>query len=93
MGEPGVLHYGGDVDFFVFEAESGESHEIRVAPNTPEDPMLGLAPTPMLYDAAGLWLDSDDDSGGSLAPSLYWRRRTRVPSMWRWAASALGPTR
>ncbi len=44
VGEPveGVLHYDGGVDLFVFEAESGESYEIRVAPNTPEAPWTRL---------------------------------------------------
>ena len=68
VGEPveGVLHYGGDIDFFVFEAVEGESYEIRVASGTLEDPTLAL------YDADVWQLDYDDDSGGSLEPLLYW---------------------
>lgn len=75
VGEPvgGELHYGGEVDFFVFEAVGGESYEIAVAPGTLEDPTLAL------YDA-GVWqLDFDDDSGGSLAPLLLWEASDSGP--------------
>ncbi len=75
VGEPaaGVLHYAGEVDFFVFEAVSGESYGIAVAPGTLEDPTLAL------YDA-GVWqLDFDDDSGGSLAPLLLWEAADSGP--------------
>ena len=68
VGEPaeGVLDYAGEVDFFVFEAVDGEFYEIAVAPGTLEDPTLAL------YDADVWQLDYDDDSGGSLAPLLFW---------------------
>ena len=68
VGEPvvGVLDYDGDVDYFVFDAVEGEFYEIDVAPGTLEDPTVGL------HDADGMWLDYNDDSGGSLAPRLYW---------------------
>jgi len=69
----GVLDYDGDVDFFVFEAVEGEFYELGVAPGTLEDPMITL------YDADGLQLDYDDDSGGSLAPRLYWRAASTGP--------------
>lgn len=75
VGEPvgGELHYGGEVDFFVFEAVGGEFYEIAVAPGTLEDPTLAL------YDA-GVWqLDFDDDSGGSLAPLLLWEASDSGP--------------
>ena len=62
----GTLHYGNDVDFFVFDAVEGERYELNVEPGTLEDPTLAL------YDADGTWLDGDDDSGGSLAPLVYW---------------------
>ena len=62
----GVLHYGADIDFFVFEPVEGELYEIRVASGTLEDPTLAL------YDADVWQLDYDDDSGGSLEPLLYW---------------------
>ena len=68
VGEPveGALDSADDTEVFVFEAAGGEFYELRVSPGTLEDPTLAL------YDADGLWLDSDDDSGGSLAPRLYW---------------------
>ena len=62
----GSLEYDGDVDFFVFDAVAGEFYELSVAPGTLGDPTLAL------YDADGTWLDGDDDSGGSLAPLVYW---------------------
>ena len=68
VGEPagGSLQHDGDVDYFVFEAVAGELYELSVAPGTLEDPTVAL------YDADGWQLDYDDDSGGSLAPRLYW---------------------
>ena len=69
----GMLHYGGDVDFFVFEAVEGELYELSVEPGTLEDP------TVTLYDADGMWLDHDDDSGGSLAPRIYLRAASTGP--------------
>ena len=62
----GSLEYGGDIDFFVFDAVEGEFYELSVVSGTLEDPTLAL------YDADGRWLDYDDDSGGSLAPLLFW---------------------
>ena len=62
----GTLHYGGDVDYFVFEAVEGESYELSVESGTLEDPTLAL------FDADVWQLDYDDDSGGSLAPLLFW---------------------
>ena len=62
----GTLHYGHDVDFFVFHAVEGERYELNVEPGTLGDPTLAL------YDADGTWLDGDDDSGDSLAPLVYW---------------------
>lgn len=68
VGEPvgGVLHYAGEVDYFVFEAVEGESYGIAVSPGTLEDPTLSL------FDADVWQLDFDDDSAGSLAPLLLW---------------------
>ena len=62
----GSLEYDGDVDYFVFDAVEGEFYELSVSPGTLEDP------TVTLYDADGWHLGYDDDSGGSLAPRLYW---------------------
>ncbi|MYH00858.1 MAG: hypothetical protein F4144_15425 [Acidimicrobiaceae bacterium] len=62
----GSLEYDGDVDYFVFDAVEGELYELSVSPVTLEDPTVEL------YDADGAWLDYDDDSGGALAPRLYW---------------------
>ena len=68
VGEPvgGSLEYDGDVDYFVFEAVEGESYDIGVSPGTLDDPTVGL------YGADGWYLDYDDDSGGGLAPRLFW---------------------
>lgn len=68
VGEPieGDLDFAGDIDPFVFEAVGGEFYEIDVSPGTLRDPTLAL------YGADGSWLDSNDDSGGSLAPLLFW---------------------
>ena len=75
VGDPaeGVLHYAGEVDFFVFEAVGGESYEIAVSPGTLEDPTL------VLYDADVWQLDFDDDSGGLLAPLLFWEALATGP--------------
>ena len=75
VGEPvgGVLGHAGEVDYFVFEAVDGESYEMRVSPGTLDDP------TVTLYDADGFQLDYDDDSGGLLAPRLYWRAASTGP--------------
>ena len=69
----GSLQYDGDVDYFVFDAVEGEFYEIGVEPGTLEDP------TVTLYDADGAWLDHDDDSGGSLAPRLFWPAEVSGP--------------
>ena len=69
----GVLDHDDDVDFFVFDAVEGEFYELGVVPGTLEDPTITL------HDADGLELDYDDDSGGSLAPRLYWRAASTGP--------------
>ena len=68
VGEPieGVLDSADDTEVFVFEAVGGELYEVDVSPGTLRDPTLAL------YDTDGSWLDSNDDSGGSLAPLLFW---------------------
>ncbi len=69
----GSLEYDGDVDYFVFDAVEGELYELSVAPGTLEDPTVAL------YDADGAWLDHNDDSGGSLAPRLFWPAEVSGP--------------
>ena len=69
----GTLDYGGDVDFFVFDAVEGELYELSVAPGTLEDPTLTL------YGADGWQLDYDDDSGNGLAPLLLWEAPSTGP--------------
>ena len=69
----GSLEYDGDVDYFVFDAAEGELYELRVEPGTLDDPTVAL------YDADGWQLDYDDDSGGSLAPRLFWPAEVSGP--------------
>jgi len=69
----GTLHYGDDVDFFVFDAVEGEVYEIGVAPGSLDDPTVAL------YDDDGWQLDYDDDSGDSLAPRLLWPASSSGP--------------
>ena len=64
----GVLDYGGDVDYFVFEAVEGELYEIDVDLGTLPDSVVAIA------DADGLLLSYNDDrGGGSLGSRLVWR--------------------
>ena len=69
----GSLEYDGDVDYFVFDAVEGELYELSVSPGTLEDPTVAL------YDADDWQLDYDDDSGGALAPRLYWPAEVSGP--------------
>ena len=62
----GEIDYGGDGDFFAFEAEEGESYQLEVTLGTLEDSVLDL------FDADGAWLDGNDDSAGSTASRLVW---------------------
>ena len=67
----GAMDYDGDIDFFRFEAERGQSgqiqsYQIEVALGTLDDSIVGL------YDADGSLLDSNDDYGDTYASSLYW---------------------
>ena len=64
----GVLDYGGDVDYFAFEALAGELYEIEVALGTLADSFVGV------YDANWFVLDYNDDRGdGPLGSLLVWR--------------------
>ena len=69
----GSLEYDGDIDYFVFDAVEGEFYELSVSPGTLEDPAVTL------YDADGMWLDHNDDSGSSLAPLLFWSADSTGP--------------
>ena len=64
----GALDYDGDIDFFRFQAEQGQSYQIDVALGTLDDSIVEL------YDADGSLLDTNDDYGDTLASRLYWER-------------------
>ena len=61
----GTLDYDGDIDFFRFQAERGQSYQIDVALGTLDDSIVDL------YDVDWSFLDSNDDYGTS-ASRLYW---------------------
>ena len=61
----GALDYDGDIDYFRFQAERGQSYQIDVALGTLDDSIVKL------YDGGSL-LDSNDDDGGTSASRLYW---------------------
>ena len=75
VGEPieGALASIADANIFVFEAAENELYSISVSPGTLDDPTLAL------FDADGIRLDSDDDSGDGLAPRLYWEALSSGP--------------
>ena len=62
----GALDYDGDIDFFRFQAEQGQSYQIDVALGTLDDSIVEL------YDGDGSFLDTNDDYGDTLASRLYW---------------------
>ena len=62
----GALDYDGDIDFFRFQAEQGQSYQIDVALGTLDDSIVEL------YDGDGAFLDTNDDYGDTLASRLYW---------------------
>ena len=63
----GTLHYGDDVDIFVFGAEEGAYYQVDVTLGTLGDSLLAL------YDADGWELAFNDDHGDSLASRIFWR--------------------
>lgn len=63
----GTLHYGDDVDVFVFEAEEGAVYRVDVTLGTLGDSLLAL------YDADGWELAFNDDHGDSLASRVLWQ--------------------
>ena len=62
----GALDYDGDIDYFRFQAEQGQSYQIDVALGTLHDSTVDL------YDSDGWLMDSNDDYGDTLASRLYW---------------------
>ena len=62
----GALDYDGDIDFFRFQAEQGQSYRIDVAQGTLYDPKLDL------FDSDGWLLGTNDDYGDTYASRLYW---------------------
>ena len=62
----GALDYDGDIDFFRFQAERGQSYQIDVALGTLDDSIVDL------YDVGWSFLDSNDDYGDTYASRLYW---------------------
>ena len=62
----GAVDYDGDIDFFRFQAEQGQSYQIDVALGTLDDSIVEL------YDGDGSFLDTNDDYGDTLASRLYW---------------------
>ena len=66
IGEPsqGELDYGGDSDYFAFQAEEGELYDLGVVLGSLQDSVLDL------FDADGTWLAGNDDSTSS---RLLWQ--------------------
>ena len=62
----GAVDYDGDIDFFRFQAERGQSYQIDVALGTLDDSIVDL------YDVDGSFLDTNDDYGDTIASRLYW---------------------
>ena len=67
----GAMDYDGDIDFFRFQAERGQSYQIDVALGTLDDSIVDL------YDADGSFLDSNDDYE-TFASRLYWEAPSSV---------------
>ena len=61
------MDYEGDVDYFRFQVEQGQSYQIDVALGSLDDSIVAL------FDADGLYLDSNDDFSGSNASRLSWQ--------------------
>ena len=61
----GAVDYDGDIDFFRFQAERGQSYQIDVALGTLDDSIVDL------YDVDWSFLDSNDDYE-TFASRLYW---------------------
>ena len=62
----GAVDYEGDIDYFRFQAERGQSYQIDVALGTLDDSIVDL------YDVGWSFLDTNDDYGDTYASRLYW---------------------
>ena len=62
----GSMDYEGDIDFFLFQAEEGQSYRINVALGNLSDSVIEL------YDANEEWLAANDDHGDSFASRIVW---------------------
>ena len=62
----GAMDYDGDIDFFRFQAERGQSYQIDVALGTLDDSIVEL------YDVDWSFLETNDDYGDTYASRLYW---------------------
>ena len=62
----GAMDYDGDIDFFRFQAERGQSYQIDVALGTLDDSIVEL------HDVDWSFLDTNDDYGDTYASRLYW---------------------
>ncbi len=62
----GTLDYDGDIDYFRFQAERGQSYRIDVALGTLNDSIVNL------FDSDGWFLDTNDDYEGAYASRLSW---------------------
>ena len=62
----GAVDYDGDIDFFRFQAERGQSYQIDVVLGTLDDSIVEL------YDVDWSFLDTNDDYGDTYASRLYW---------------------
>ena len=62
----GAADYDGDIDFFRFQAERGQSYQIDVALGTLDDSIVEL------YDVDWSFLDTNDDYGDTFGSRLYW---------------------
>ena len=63
---PGVLDHAGDIDYFAFAAERGQTYRIDVDLGTLDDSLLGL------FDSDSELLELDDDGGASFASRIVW---------------------
>ena len=62
----GAVDYDGDIDFFRFQAERGQTYRIDVALGTLDDSIVDL------YDVDWSFLDTNDDYGDTIASRLFW---------------------
>ncbi len=63
----GTVDFDGDIDFFRFQAQQGQSYQIDVALGTLNDSRVDL------YDSNGAFLAFNDDYEDTFASRLYWQ--------------------